>query len=125
VYLGIKSLRAKPHAPLEQSTRGPALTRLSALQNGIFTDLLNPKATLFFLALFTQIVRPGTGLLAQVVDGTTIVALEFSCFAVLAMIIGHKSVRRRVEAVSHWIERATGAVLIALGLRVAFTRSPL
>jgi RhtB (resistance to homoserine/threonine) family protein len=125
VYLGIKSLHAKPHAPSEQSARGPALTRLSALQNGLFTDLLNPKATLFFLALFTQIVRPCTGLLAQVVDGTTIVALEFCCFAILAMIIGHQSVRRRFKAVSHWIERATGVVLIALGLRVAFTRSTL
>ena len=123
VYLGIISLRAKPRATSKQSPVHPAFTPLSALRNGVFTDLFNPKATLFFLALFTQIVRPGTPFFVQVIDGTTIVALEFGCFALLAMIIGHHSVRRRFEVVSHWIERAAGTVLIALGLRVAFAGS--
>jgi RhtB (resistance to homoserine/threonine) family protein len=123
IYLGIKSLRAQPHSPFAQSCTTPDITRSSALRTGFFTDLLNPKATLFFLALFTQIVRPGTPLIAQIVYSITIVALEFGCFAVLAAIIGHHSVRRRVEAVSHWIERVTGTVLIVLGVRVAFARS--
>lgn len=123
IYLGIKSLRAQRHSPFGQSCVSPALTRLSALRTGFLTDLLNPKATLFFLALFTQIVRPGTPLLAQIVYSITIVMLEFGCFAILAAIIGHHSVRRRVEVVSHWIERVTGTVLIALGVRVAISRS--
>jgi RhtB (resistance to homoserine/threonine) family protein len=122
-YLGIRSLGAQSHASVKQSPIGSDFTRWSALRNGLLTDLLNPKATLFFLALFTQIVHPGTPLFAQVVDGTTIVALEFCCFAILAMIIGHQSVRRRFETINRWIERATGTVLIALGLRVAFAGS--
>lgn len=120
IYLGIKSLRAQPHPPINQSGLTTSFTCISALRTGFLTDLLNPKATLFFLALFTQIIRPGTPLLAQIVYGFTIVALEFGCFAILAAIIGHHSVRQRVEAVSHWIERVTGVVLIALGVRVAF-----
>jgi len=120
IYLGIKSLRAQPHPPINQSDVTTSFSRVSALRTGFLTDLLNPKATLFFLALFTQIIRPGTPLLAQIVYGITIVALEFICFSILAAIIGHHSVRQRVEAVSHWIERVTGIVLIALGIRVAF-----
>ena len=119
IYLGIRSLRAQPHFLAGQSIISPAFTCRSALRTGFLTDLLNPKATLFFLALFTQVVSPGTPLLAQAVYGLTIVALEFGCFAILSAIIGHHSVRRRVEALSHWIERLTGIVLIALGLRVA------
>ena len=120
IYLGIKSLRAQPHPSLNHANVSSSFTCASALRTGFLTDLLNPKATLFFLALFTQIIRPGTPLLAQIVYGITIVALEFGCFAMLAAIIGHHSVRQRVEAVSHWIERVTGIVLIALGVRVAF-----
>lgn len=120
IYLGIKSLRAQPHPPINQSDVTTSFTSFSALRTGFLTDLLNPKATLFFLALFTQIIRPGTPLLAQIVYGITIVALEFGCFAILAAIIGHQSVRQRVEAISHWIERVTGLVLIVLGVRVAF-----
>ena len=123
IYLGIKSLRAQPHPSLNQSDISPLFTGRSALRTGFLTDLLNPKATLFFLALFTQIIRPGTPLLAQIVYGITIVALEFVCFVILASVIGHHSVRQRVEAVSHLIERITGIVLIALGVRVAFARS--
>ncbi|MHB8121319.1 MAG: LysE family translocator [Desulfuromonadaceae bacterium] len=120
IYLGIKSLRAQPHPSLNHANVNPSFSALSALRTGFLTDLLNPKATLFFLALFTQIIRPGTPLLAQIVYGITIVVLEFGCFAILAAIIGHHSVRQRVETVSHWIERVTGIVLIALGVRVAF-----
>ena len=120
IYLGIKSLQAQPHTLNDPASQRPALTRGTLVRTGFLTDVLNPKATLFFLALFTQIIRPGTPLLAQVVDGLTIVALEFGCFATLAAIIGHHAVRQRFEAVSHWIERVTGVVLIALGVRVAF-----
>ncbi|MDD2899895.1 MAG: LysE family transporter [Desulfuromonadaceae bacterium] len=123
IYLGFKSLRAQPHPSFIQENSSPSFTGFSALRTGFFTDLLNPKATLFFLALFTQIIRPGTPFLAQTVYGITIVVLEFGCFAILAAIIGHHSVRQRVESVSHWIERVTGIVLIALGIRVAFTTS--
>jgi RhtB (resistance to homoserine/threonine) family protein len=123
IYLGIKSLRAQPQPSFTQENIRPSFTGLSALRTGFLTDLLNPKATLFFLALFTQIIRPGTPLLAQIVYGITIVVLEFGCFAILAAIIGHHTVRLRVEAVSHWVERVTGIVLIALGVRVAFTTS--
>jgi RhtB (resistance to homoserine/threonine) family protein len=120
ISLGIRSLRAQPQTLNDPTAHHHALTRGALVRTGFLTDILNPKATLFFLALFTQIVRPGTPLLAQVVDGLTIVALEFGCFATLAMIIGHHAVRQRFAALSHWIERVTGVVLIALGVRVAF-----
>lgn len=123
VYLGIKSLRAQPHPLLDQSLTVRRVTSLAAFRTGFLTDLLNPKATLFFLALFTQIVHPNTPLFAQIFYAITIVVLEFCFLAILAGVIGHQSVHQRLGAVSHWIERVTGTVLIALGMRVAFARS--
>ena len=120
IYLGIKSLRAKQQTSVNQSLSAPAFGRLDALRNGFLTDLLNPKATLFFLALFTQIIRPGTPLFAQIFYGFTIVGLELGCFTVLSTIIGHRSVRQWFEQIGHGLERITGPILIGLGLRVAF-----
>lgn len=123
IYLGIKSLRTKPRTSINHLlAEPPAFGRLDALRNGFLTDLLNPKATLFFLALFTQIIRPNTPLLAQVLYGFTIVGIELGSFTVLSTIIGHRSVRQRFEQISHWLERITGVVMIGLGLRVAFAR---
>jgi len=122
VYLGVKSLRAQPDTGIARYGTGPKLSGAAALRTGFFTDLLNPKATLFYLALFTQIVRPDTPLYAQIVYGVAIAVLEFGCFSLLAAVIGHDLVVRRVEAFGHWIERCTGVILIALGIRVAFEK---
>jgi threonine/homoserine/homoserine lactone efflux protein len=96
---------------------------LAAVRSGIFTSLLNPKVTLFFLALFTQVVRPETPLLAKAVYGLTVVGIEFGWFALVALLVSTRTVKRRFDAVSHWIERATGALLVALGVRLAFSKA--
>jgi len=118
IFLGIKSLRAQPRSIINQPDTVLELSTISALRSGFLTDLLNPKATLFFLALFTQIVDQGTSMFAQLFYAITIVALEFVFLAFLALAIGHQSVRQRLQAVNHHIEHFTGVVLIALGIRV-------
>ena len=123
IYLGIKSLQAQPRAVDVDKNMPSELSSLAAIRTGFLTDLLNPKATLFFLALFTQIIRPETAVSARIGYGLTIVALEFILLAGLACVIGQPRVRAQFNVVSHWIERATGVVLIGLGLRVAFARA--
>ncbi len=124
IYIGIKSLRAKKHdgavAAVEHLR---SMQPFAAARIGFLTNLLNPKVTLFFLALFTQIIRPGTPLPVQAVYGVTMVGLEFGWFALVALLMSHRVIKERFLRVSHIVERATGVVLIALGLRVAWARS--
>jgi RhtB (resistance to homoserine/threonine) family protein len=132
IYVGIKSLQAQrrestgllensatPNTQHSPSQRTHHLTRLASIRIGFLTNLLNPKVTLFFLALFTQIIQPTTPLFTQAVYGLTMVALEFIWFALVAIAISQRSIKNQFLAISHWIERITGAVLIALGLRLA------
>jgi RhtB (resistance to homoserine/threonine) family protein len=124
IYIGIKSLQAQKHT--DTPTTQPvarAMSRTVAVRTGFLTNLLNPKVTLFFLALFTQIIRPATPLPAQVVYGLTMVELEFGWFALVAVLISQSAIKDRFLAISHWIERTTGVVLIALGIRVALSRN--
>jgi RhtB (resistance to homoserine/threonine) family protein len=121
IYIGIKSLQAKQQDASSMYMRNAQIIgRLVAIRMGFLTNLLNPKATLFFLALFTQIVQPSTSLLAQAVYGLTIVWIEFTWFAFIAILISQQRIQRRFLSISHWIERTMGLVLIALGLRLAF-----
>lgn len=122
VFLGIKSLRSKPLPVIAQTDAALESSTISALRSGFLTDLLNPKATLFFLALFTQIVDPGTPMFAQVIYAMTVVMLEFAFLAFLAMAIGHQSVRKRLQAVNRHIEQITGIILITLGLKIMTTK---
>lgn len=90
-----------------------------AFRIGFLGNLLNPKATLFFLALFTQIVQPSTSLFMQAVYGITVAALALFWFAIVAVVVSQQAFKRRILSFSHWLERLTGAALIALGLRLA------
>ena len=128
IYLGIKSLKAKKIV-LSAQANGQAnrskkdITRWAAFRIGFFGNLLNPKATLFFLALFTQIVRPSTPIVVQAVYGFTVAALSIIWFALVATVISQRAFRNYVVSVSHWLERITGVALILLGLRLAVAES--
>lgn len=124
VYLGLKSLGARKYAAEATGTCGeikPSST-FRALRSSFLVSVLNPKVTLFYLVLFTQVVEPGTPPLVRVVYGLTAVALSFGWYALVATFVSTGPVKRRFDAVSHWIERATGAVLILLGFRLALTK---
>ena len=124
VWIGVQALRAQPRAETpDLSGTADDLSASTAFRTGLFTNLLNPKVTLFFLALFTQVVEPGTPLALQALYGGTIVGLEFAWFGLVAVVLSQGAVRRRFFAVSHWVDRATGAALIALGVRLAFAKA--
>lgn len=122
IYIGIKSLSARKQDSQEVDlTEQHQVNYWSAFRVGLLTDLLNPKATLFFLALFTQIISPGTPLAAQILYGLTMVGLEIVWYSLMAVLITHQLVRNQFLSVSHIVERVTGLVLIGLGIRLAFT----
>jgi RhtB (resistance to homoserine/threonine) family protein len=124
IYIGIKSLRAKKQSYKVLDIRSTKnISPWAAFRVGFLGDVLNPKTTLFFLALFTQIIRPGTSLILQTVYGVTIVFIALVWYTLVAILISQPIVKNTLQSVSHWLERFTGAVLIALGLRLAFAKS--
>jgi len=123
IYLGVGALRAKPMNRAEvPGKRAKTLpTTAQALRTGFFTNGLNPKATLFFLSLFTVVIDPATPLLIQAGYGLYMAVATALWFTGLSLLFGHASVRRTFLKIGHWFDRLTGVVLIVLGLKVAFT----
>ena len=96
--------------------------RWSMFRRGLWVNLLNPKAIVFFLAFLPQFVDPGRGgVLAQfLVLGATMAVLdtlyELALVAVFARLRGRYLANPRV---ARWQARISGVVLIALGVRLA------
>lgn len=124
IYIGIKSLRAKPGTTADASRHeNTDLSKLSAIRTGFITNATNPKATLFFLSLFTLVIQPSTPLFVKLVMGAEMAIATFCWFSLIAILVSHRLVRQRITHVQHYIERFMGGVLILFGLKLATTQA--
>ncbi|MEG9249415.1 LysE family transporter [Arthrobacter sp. Soc17.1.1.1] len=74
VYLGVRRFLARPDHSEVRALQGSEAP-LSMFRRGVWVNLLNPKAIVFFLALIPQFIRPEEPLLGQygVLTATVIV----------------------------------------------------
>lgn len=121
IYIGWKSFRAGAvRVASEDPNQREDVAPLAALRMGFFTNVTNPKATLFFFSLFTQVISPQTPIFVQALYGIEMSGATFAWFALVAAILSHERVRERVAKFQHRVEQAFGVLLIALGIKVAF-----
>ena len=84
---------------------------------GLVTSGANPKLAVFFIALLPQFVPASAPVLPWTMAMALIlIAVDLVYFSALAWVVARM---RRAVVGSRWIERATGAVMVGLGLRVA------
>ncbi|KIQ31660.1 MULTISPECIES: LysE family translocator [Pseudomonas syringae group] len=123
LYIGFKALRAKPASASDDVIKAPAGERTAkgAYVSGFVTNGLNPKATLFFLSLFTVVINPHTPLLVQGGYGVYLAAATALWFCLVARLFSQARVRAGFARMGHWFDRAMGGVLIALGIKLALT----
>ena len=122
-YIGIKALRARP-APagaLDALADGLVRSARSAFMTGFVTNGLNPKATLFFLSLFTVVINPHTPLTVQAGYGVYLAFATGLWFCLVALLFSQPKVRSGFARMGYWFDRMMGAVLVGLGIKLAFT----
>jgi threonine/homoserine/homoserine lactone efflux protein len=114
IWLGLQSLAAAvrgastPHA--SRAHRG------SPLRQGVINDLANPKMAVFFTSLLPQF---GESFVAMVVLGALFCAMTFAWLALYAATIARAGEALKGTRLRRALDALTGAVLVALGLRVA------
>lgn len=124
LYLGVQALRSRGSAlQLEAPTERPA--RL--LLKGLFVNAINPKVVLFFLAFLPQFIDATAGFpvwLQFLILGTLVNAMFTIADIVCVLAAGAITARlSRVSALQRNLQRAGGAILVGLGLQVAFQRT--
>jgi len=86
---------------------------------GFLTNGLNPKATLFFLSLFTVVISPSTPAFVQAGYGLYLAVATFVWFTMLSVVLGHEKFRSRILKLGVWFERIMGLILIFLAVQIA------
>lgn len=89
---------------------------------GFLCNALNPKATLFFLSMFTVVISIDTPLFVQAIYGLFCVLLATLYFVITSLFLTKDSVRRFFNKFGAWFDKAVGAVLISLGIKIALSK---
>ncbi len=135
LWMGVRMLFAKASgdggssAAIAAAQAAPAETvpLRSVFMGGFWTNVLNPKVAIFFLAFVPQFIAPGTDskALAFVLLGVLFNLNAIPVNVGWALAAGWMA--RRVGAVQrgmHWLDRIAGAMFIGFGLKLAFSDRP-
>ena len=124
IFLGLRSFFRKTKTQSNIVKLEPISYKKIYFQ-GMITNVLNPKVAIFFLSFLPQFINPqSTFLKEQIaflglwfdVQGTLILIL-------VAMVTGYFQVMlQKNKAFWNWQEKITGLILVALGIKMLFTR---
>lgn len=123
IYIGIQSLRAgSAHLDTGVVTAAEKGTPQSALKGfglGFMANALNPKPVFFFLSIFSTVVSHDTPAMVKFGYGLVMASCLIAWFVAVSFFLTTPAMRAAFEKASKWINRASGAVFIAFGLKLA------
>jgi RhtB (resistance to homoserine/threonine) family protein len=127
-WIGLRSLFSRPRQALagapagaEAELSGPAQpSDGAAWTTGFLTNVFNPKATIFFVAIFAAVINPATPKVILAGYGAWMSLVTMAWFTMVSAFFTREDVRRMFLRGGHWIDRGMGAVLIAIAVALAF-----
>lgn len=127
LYMGVQSLRSQGFNTQDTNIDKKHQNMISPMQclwSGFLTNLLNPKVTLFFLAIFSQFITPQTPIAVQVFYGITCVLMTGLWFSIVAVFLTNSKIKALFLKFTKWIDKTCGVLLIALSIKLAFSKAP-
>jgi threonine/homoserine/homoserine lactone efflux protein len=124
LYLGVGLLLTKRGAFVLGVATAPRSAR-KLFMDGALSNLSNPKIAIFYFAFLPQFVSPAAQhpTLTVLALGSAFAALTFLIKGPVGMFAGALSGWLRARpGVLAWVYRSSGAVLVGLGVRLAFER---
>ncbi len=119
-YIGFQIFTAKT-SDIEISKVEKALdiSIFSAIKTGFLTNVLNPKATLFFLSLFTVFIPANTPTLVLAVVSLEMILMTIIWFMCVSIFFTQPKVQTVFNKFQKIFNKIFGGLLMALGVKIA------
>jgi RhtB (resistance to homoserine/threonine) family protein len=123
IYIGVKALRAGQTEIAvetgEAAGAGKGQSALKAFGLGFAANALNPKPVFFFLSIFSTVVSAHTPMMVKFGYGLVMASCLILWFVGVSLFMTTPRMRAAFTRASKWIDRVSGLVFIALGLKLA------
>jgi len=121
-YIGVVSLVSKT-SNISVGKEGPLsdISPLKAVRIGFLTNVLNPKATLFFLSLFTFVIGPNTPSSVSWFLGVMMMVNTTIWFSLVAIFFTQSRIRSIFNKHQKTFNIIFGLLLIGIAIKIVFT----
>ncbi|MFT3829901.1 MAG: LysE family translocator [Opitutaceae bacterium] len=121
-WLGARAFlaRAEPAATNAPET-AHAPGAHSGFVDGLVCNLTNPKAFLFFVGLFAQVLPPGTSLAWRIALPVLIVTHGAVLWTLVVLALRAPPIAAQLRRAQHWLPRVFGLVLLAFAVGLAWS----
>ncbi len=119
IYIGWKTFVNQSKLVIDLHSGAP-VSAFKMFCTGFLTNALNPKTTLFVVSTYTQAVQPDTPLAVRFGYGLFMSAAHFLWFAMVAIFFSRHAFRTRMIDHQRTMDKLIGAVLMGLGISLAF-----
>ena len=122
IWLGIgmirQSLCGNSMATSGQPVAVPSTGAFTTWRTGLFTNLTNPKAWAFYIALFTVVISPGFGLWHKALLNLSMFLISFFWYSFVAYTISSPRFRPTFQKIQPYIQFILGVLLLGIGGRM-------
>lgn len=121
LWLAYKSFQSrKSAAQSEEITINTEISLANAVKQGFIVNVLNPKVTIFFVALFASVVSPQTPIWIQFIYGLWLSLYTMVWFTFVAWAFSRERLLNWYRGNGHLIDWAMGIVLCVIAVRLLF-----
>ena len=122
-YLGFASLISKDPVNLQKDSIGQEDRYIKSISTGFLTNVLNPKAFIFFITVFTLVINEDTGLFIKGLLGMYMSLATFIWFSLVSILLTNQKATERFKKAIPWLEKITGLFLIVLAIQIILRES--
>jgi len=94
------------------------LTSLQSFKQGFITNVMNPKATLFFLSVFTQVISPETAVITQGFYGVIMAITAWVWFSIFTTIINFRVIQKNISSFQDYLNKFFWIFLTILWIKI-------
>lgn len=115
-YQGITATKSVSSSELQNQVEQSSTVRYIAM--GFLCNALNPKAPIYFVALFTVVLSANLPASHLVIYGLWMMAIQLLWFSTVVLLLSRPAINSKFQHLGHWINRIMGATMLIIGVKM-------